>query len=419
MNAKKFLNEKHITELLLPRFLSYTKIFTTSDLQKADEGIQPSTETQIAFAQKLKDELIAIGVKDVLVTEFGYVCGRLYATNNSSSNSICLLAHMDTASDVSGKNVNPQIFENYDGSLIELKEGVYLDSTDDEFLKDCIGDTIITTDGSTLLGADDKAGIAEILTAIELLIKSGESHGQIEIIFSPDEETGHGMDNVPTDWITSKQCYTLDGGNLGEIETECFNAFKATVDFTGIAVHTGTARGKLVNAVSMASKFVSMLPQNESPETTDGYQGFYAPLAITGHIENASVDILLRDFSKDGMQRRIDSVLHIAKAIESIFVGGKIQVTFTQQYLNMKEELDKSPLVSQKLINAVKNVGIEPIFKPIRGGTDGSRLTEMGYPTPNIFTGGHNFHSRKEWASLSQMVCSVKVIQELIKQWAE
>lgn len=412
---------ENMYDTLLKRFVSYAKTWTTSDLEKADAGIMPSTDRQAAFARTLKDELISIGITDVTITEHAYVCARLPAAKGyENAPVIGFLAHMDTAEEVSGENVKPNVIENYDGSVLSIGNGIVLDPEKDAALAAAKGETIITTDGSTLLGADDKAGIAEIMTAMEALISDPASkHGPIEIIFSPDEETGHGMDYVPTDWLTAKQCYTLDGGHVGELETECFTAYKCDVNFTGVACHTGTARGIMANAITMASAFVSMLPQNESPEATDGYYGFYAPMDMTASIENAHVLLYLRDFTMEKMQRRLDTVDIIAKAIEARFKGGKVEVIHTKQYLNMKEELDKNPAVVEKLVQAAKLAGAEPVFSPIRGGTDGSRLTEMGIPTPNIFTGGHNFHSRSEWVSLNQMCTATKLVINLSMLWAE
>lgn len=406
---------------LLKRFISYAETCTASNLAKADEGIMPSTEQQAVFAETLKNELISIGITDVTITEHAYVCARLPASKGCEDSPVIgFLAHMDTAEKVSGENVKPCVIKNYDGSLLNVGNGIVLDPAKDEALAAAKGETIITTDGNTLLGADDKAGIAEIMTAMETLISDpAAKHGTIEILFSPDEETGHGMDHVPTDWLTAKQCYTLDGGHVGELETECFTAYKSDIHFTGVACHTGTARGVMVNAITMAARFVSMLPQNESPETTDGHEGFYAPMDMTASIENAHVLLYLRDFTMEKMQRRLNTVDAIAKAVEASFKGGKVEVTHTKQYLNMKEELDKNPAVVEKLIKAAVAAGIQPVFTPIRGGTDGSRLTEMGIPTPNIFTGGHNFHSRSEWVSLDQMNTAAKLIIELSKLWTE
>jgi len=412
---------ENIEKQLLDRFIRYVKTWTTSNQDNADNGIIPSEQREADFAQTLADELRKIGFSDVHVTEHAYVCGRLPASEGYEKVPVIgLLAHMDTVSEVSGKDVNPAVIEQYDGKPIAIGNGITLDPATDKDLADAKGQTIITTDGTTLLGADDKAGIAAIMTAIEkIAADSSFKHGAVEIIFSPDEETGHGMDFVPTDWLTAKQCYTLDGGKEGELEIECFNAYKSEITFTGISMHTGTARPGMVNAISMASSFVSMLPHGESPETTDGYQGFYAPMGISGHIEQSQVVLYLRDFSADGMKKRLDTVDLLAKAVEYKFPGGKTSVTHTKQYLNMKEELDKNPAVVEKLVKAAEAAGVKPTFNPIRGGTDGSRLSEMGIPTPNVFTGGHNFHSRSEWASLNQMMTAVKTVIELIRLWAE
>ena len=409
-------NEKNT---LLENFLSYIKIWTTSDSQKADEGIQPSTERQFDLANHIKNQLENLKIESH-ITKNGYLCARIPATKGyENCSSIGFLSHLDTASEVTGENVNPKIIENYDGKTIPLNDEVSIKIEENPELAKCKGQTIITTDGTTLLGADDKAGIAEIMTAIQILQDKNIPHGQIEIIFSPDEETGHGMDNVPLDWLESKQCYTVDGGDLGEIEAECFNAYKSEITFTGKALHTGSARPNMVNAVTMASKFVSMLPQNESPEATDGYLGFYAPMEISGSMESASVTVFLRDFEESGMKRRIETIDSLAQTCKVLFPNGNVEVKHTFQYKNMKQVLDKNPHVMQNLIEAVKNVGIEPVIRPIRGGTDGSRLSEMGIPTPNIFTGGHNFHSRTEWACLEQMEYSVNTILELIKIYSE
>lgn len=400
---------------LLNRFLKYTKIWTTSDSANADAQIFPSTENQQIFAQNLKEELSSLGLENVQVTEKSYVYAILKATEGfENSPSFCLLSHLDTSEEVSGKNVNPQVFENYDGSLISL-ENISIDSSGDEELSKIAntGDTLITTDGTTLLGADDKAGVAEIITAVEFLIQNKIPHGDIEILFSPDEETGHGMDFVPLNLLKSKHAYTVDGGSQGELETECFNASSATVTFFGKSTHTGTARKqKMINAVMMASKFLENLPHTEFPETTDGYEGFFAPIEISGSVEKAQVYILLRDFEESGIEKRIFQIKKIAESVE-FATGGKVSVQIKEQYKNMKNALEKSPETVELLKKAYENAGITPDFIPIRGGTDGSRLSEMGIPTPNIFTGGHNFHSRFEWASLNQMTQAVNVLINL------
>lgn len=412
----KYLSENHKAELL-ERFLKYVKIHTTGDCQAADKGIQPSARREFDLAELLASELKEFGLQNVQVTQHCYVYACLPASKGFEKvPAMCLLAHMDTACEVSGENVKPNVIEHYDGSIINLNCDISLDPAEDKALAQAAkeNDTIITTDGTTLLGADDKAGIAEIIAAIKFLTENPKiTHGKIEIIFSPDEETGHGMDNIPLNLLSSKRAYTVDGGHIGELEDECFNAWKSDVYFTGHSVHTGTAReGHLVNAVTASSWFVSNLPRHEAPETTDRMQGFYAPLEISASIEQAHIALLLRDFSKDGIKKRINFVDSLAKLSAEAF-GAQVKTVHTQQYLNMKEKMNEHPEVVENLYKAYREAGIEPVNIPIRGGTDGSRLTEIGIPTPNIFTGGHNYHSRNEWASLQQMTATVEVLINL------
>ncbi len=410
------MKTEELTSSLLERFLRFVQVWTTSDSISADSGNQPSTQRQFDLAHLLESELKSFGLEDVQITPHCYVYGRLPASTSCENlEPFCLLAHIDTVEEVSGENVNPQIHKNYDGKDILLKSGDILSAQNDQSLALSAKnhETIITSDGTTLLGADDKAGLAEIMTALEYLSKNPElPHGEIEVCFSPDEETGHGMDNVPLNLIKSKYAYTVDGGHIGELETECFNAFKSEVTFTGVSVHTGTARGKLVNAISMASNFVTNLPRQESPETTSGYEGFYAPMSIEGSIESAKVLLFLRDFDMENMEKRKALVESLASATALSF-GGKAEVIHSQQYLNMKDGFKNRPDVIEKLVASYKKAGVEPAFTPIRGGTDGSRLTEMGIPCPNIFTGGHNYHSRTEWASLEQMMKAVEILINL------
>ncbi len=403
-------------EKILQRFISYVKIWTTSDSIEADNGIQPSTDRQFDLARILEGQLKALGLKEVHLTDHCYVYGQLPPSQGLENlPSICLLAHMDTVEEVSGKDVNPQIHENYDGSKIILKEGVILDPVTDRDLY-AAGEnheTVVTTDGTTLLGADDKAGITAIMAMVEYFAaKPQVPHRKIEVMFSPDEETGHGMDNVPLDLISSKCAYTVDGGHIGELESQCFNAWKSLVTFTGKSKHTGSARPDMVNAIMMASSFLQNLPRGQAPETTDGIQGFYAPMDIQGSIESARVTLFLRDFTEEGMESRKKLVDQLAQTTAMVY-GGQAEVKHTFQYANMKEGLDKAPEVVENLIQAYKKAGIEPKFIPIRGGTDGSRLTEMGIPTPNIFTGGHNYHARTEWLSLEQMVKAAEILVHL------
>ncbi len=404
---------------LLERFLRYVKTYSESSSAEADKGVIPSTPQQKDFARMLASEMIAIGLTSVQITDFCYVYGVLPASAGCGKiPSFCMLSHLDTVDEVTGRNVNPSVHADYDGAVISLAGGGILDPSRDSALAQAAAerDTIITTDGTTLLGADDKAGIAAIMTAVSFIASHKEiRHGKIEVVFSPDEETGHGMDKVPLNLISSKRAYTVDGGHIGQLETECFNAVGTTVTFTGKAAHTGDARAAgMVNAVSMVSSFTANLPGRQSPETTDKRDGFYAPLELSGGIEKAEVYLLLRDFTRDGIEKRKKIVGQLAEAVAASF-GGSVEIVHKQQYLNMKDGLDAHPEVVQDLEKAYRNSGVEPVNTPIRGGTDGSRLTEMGIPTPNIFTGAHNFHSRTEWASLSQMSKAADIVINLAR----
>lgn len=414
----KFLkNNSPEAEQLAERFIRYAKIYSQSSSENADKGIIPSTPQQVEFAKTLSQELIDLGFQNVDVSEHSYVYANIPATKGfENAKPFCLLAHMDTVEEVSGLNVNPQVFKDYDGHIIQLKNNIVLDPEKIPALKQAAveKDTIITTDGTTLLGADDKAGITIIVSALKYLMSHPEiPHGLIEVMFSPDEETGHGMDKVPLEKLKSKFAYTVDGGHLGELESECFNAYRSNLVFTGCPSHTNAARANgMVNAISMASAFIQSLPRHEAPETTDGRLGFYCPLRFSGAMEEAQVSLFLRDFDKDNMERRKAMVEQLADAAASSF-GGKVKVEHIQQYLNMREGLEKVPYVKDILIKAFEECGVEPVMTPIRGGTDGSRLTEMGIPTPNIFTGAHNYHSASEWVSLSQMVKATDIVINL------
>ena len=379
-------NNDDYKKRLLERFLRYVKVWTESDGEAADRGVFPSTQRQFDLAKILESELKAMGLEQVQVTEDCYVYG--YMPGDGAP--ILLLAHMDTVDEVSGKEVQPVLTANG-------------------------GDTIISSDGTTLLGGDDKAGVAAIMSALEYLSEHPEvEHCPIEVIFSPDEETGHGMDKVPLSLIKSKSAYTVDGGSEGELECECFNAWAAQVDFTGKACHTGDAKaGGMINAGLMAAGFVSMLPEDMRPETTEGYEGFIALMEMKATIEKASAQFLLRAFNVEEIEQEKEILQETACKIEKIY-DGKVEVSFKQQYLNMKSELDKHPDVVKRLEKAYELAGVQIIRKPIRGGTDGSRLTEMGIPTPNIFTGGHEFHSRKEWVSLNSMSKAADVLINLL-----
>ncbi|MDR2481102.1 MAG: peptidase T [Spirochaetaceae bacterium] len=410
------LREKECAAGLIDRFMRYVKICTTSN---GYSSATPSTEEQWELAKLLVEELKSIGIDDIELTSACYVIARVPSNSAHDLPAIGFLAHIDTSPDVNGKNVTP-ILEEYNGLAIQLKEGVVLDPASDSDLAAHKGKSIIHTDGTSLLGADDKAGIAEIMTALAYLLAHPEiKRPPLEIIFSPDEETGNGLAELPFDKLKSKFCYTLDGGPSPEIEAECFNAYSAVVQFYGNVIHPGSARGKLTNAAVMAAYFASLIPRSESPEATDGYYGYYCVTKIEGAQEKAHIELLIRDFEQEGITRRLTALVSFARATEAAFPGGKIKIETKSSYFNMKEKINAEPAVMEKLIAACRNTGIEPVLKPIRGGTDGSRLTELGIPTPNIFTGARNFHSRKEWASLDEMLAAVRLIVELTKLWAD
>ncbi len=403
-------------EQILERFVRYAGITTTSDAHK-DEC--PTTECQWDLLHLLEKELGELGLTDISLNENGYLIARLESNIERDVPVIGFMAHVDTSSDVSGTDVKPQIHENYDGKPIVLKNGVVISPDEDRHLSKYRGHTIITSDGTTLLGADDKAGVAEIMTAVKYFIDNPEEpHGTIEIIFTPDEETGKGMDRFPLEKLKSVFCYTLDGGEEGEVDSECFNAYGVDVKFEGRVIHLGDARGRLVNAVTMASAFIQMLPQAESPEATDERWGYYCPLELKAELSDASLSVYLRDFELGEIERRIEALKVFAKAIEARFPGGKVSVTEKKQYLNMREHMDKVPEGMAYLMKAAEKAGVVTKPEIIRGGTDGARLSEMGIPTPNVYTGGHNFHSYKEWAVLSTMEKSCKTVINLVKLWA-
>jgi tripeptide aminopeptidase len=297
---------------------------------------------------------------------------------------------------------------------------LFLDSVQEPDLAAQKGKAIIHSSGGTLLGGDDKAGLAEIMAAVEYLVTHPDmSHGPVEIIFTPDEETGKGLPEFPLEKLKSAVCYTLDGNKMGEIEAECFNAWKVDIECKGKSIHLGAARGILANAALMAASYAAMLPRSESPEATDGYFGYYCLTEMSGNLESAQLEIFLRDFESEGIKRRITALEAIAKTIEAQFPNGQVIVKTSPQYYNMKEKIDAKPQALERLKTSLENIGIECQLTPIRGGTDGSRLTEMGIPTPNIFTGGRNFHSRLEWVAVSEMCAACRVVLELIRLWGE
>jgi tripeptide aminopeptidase len=410
------MDEKMIGERLRVRFTRYARICTTSDRHAAHT---PTSEGQWELARLLAEELRGLGVADVELTAHCYVIARVPAANaDGAAPVIAFLAHLDTSSEVSGRGVNV-IAESYEGGLVPLSDGLVLDPACEEGLATQKGKIIIHSDGKTLLGADDKAGIAEIMTALEYLLSHPElPRPPLEILFSPDEETGKGLPELPREALRARFCYTLDGGAAPEIETECFNAYAATVSFTGKVFHPGAARGRLVNAASMAAFFVTLLPRSESPEATDGYYGYYCVTEMAGTHEASRLEIIIRDFERVGIERRLAALEVFARTVEAAFPGGTVHIVSEESYANMKEKIDTAPEACATLREAGRALGVELCKKPIRGGTDGARLTELGIPTPNIFTGGRNFHSRLEWAALDEMVLATRLVIELARLWA-
>ena len=386
-------NNEEEKNKMLERFCRYVKIWSESDSNAAEKGIFPSSECQWDFARILENEIKNLGIKDVCLDENCYLIAKIPSSIEKEKESIptiLLMAHIDTVDEVTGKNVNPVI----------IKEGQ---------------DTIVKSDGTTLLGADDKAGVTAIMSTLAYLQEHKEiKHGPIEIMFSPDEETGHGMDKVPLEKLNADFAITVDGGDIGELESECFNAFAASVKFTGKACHTGNAKAEgMINAATLASNFVAGLPHEKSPECSQDYQGFISPMEIRASIESSEIQLLLRAFTMEEIEEEKKIIQDKANEVIKKF-GGNVEVTFKQQYLNMKDKMNEHPEVMQTLRKAFKDCDVEIKEVPIRGGTDGSRLTEMGIPTPNIFTGAHEFHSRKEWLSLNQMAKAADILLNIV-----
>lgn len=401
------------------RFLEYVKVDTKSD---ETTRTTPSTKGQLELGKILEKELKEIGLSDVFVDEFGYV----YATLKGNSDkkdipTIGFISHMDTAPDMSGKDVNPQIVKNYDGNIVVLNKelDIKLDPKELPELKNYIGKTLITTDGTTLLGADDKAGISEIVTAMEYLINNKDiKHGDIKICFTPDEEIGEGADHFNVKGFDADFAYTLDGGPIGELEFENFNAASAKVNIKGKNVHPGSAKGKMINSILVAHEFVSLLPQDEVPEKTEGYEGFSFLLGIEGSVENTQMSFIIRDFFDEGFEKKKQQFEDIAEKLNAKY-GDIISVEIKEQYRNMKEKIEPVMHIVDTAKKAMEMADIVPKIQPIRGGTDGARLSFMGLPTPNIFTGGENFHGRYEYIAIESMEKAVETIINIVKLYSE
>ena len=402
------------------RFLKYVKYDTQSD---EDSETCPSTEKQKLLLEELVKELNEMGLQDVDLDENGYLMATLPGNSEKDVPVIGLIAHVDTAPAVSGKNVNPIIHNNYQGGDILLSEssGKVIEADKNPELKDLIGLDIITTDGSTLLGADDKAGVAEIIDAINYFINHPDTkHGSVRIGFTPDEEIGRGADKFDVKKFGAKYAYTIDGGTRGEIETETFSADAVVIKFNGINVHPGYAKGKLVNSMKITAHFLEMLPKDKlSPETTEGREGYVHPVSINGNEEQTVVKFIIRDFIDEKLKEYEDLLKKLCEKTVANFTGSNFEFEVIEQYRNMKYILKNHPEVEVNAIESLKRCGITPIQSAIRGGTDGSRLSYMGLPTPNLFAGGHNFHANTEYVAIQDMEASVKNIVTLIEIWEE
>ena len=374
------------------------------------------------MARLLRERLRGIGIVDVQLTDACFLIARLPASAGRSdavgSDVIGFLAHLDTTEDFNGADVRPQVHVDWDGAPIRLGEHWALDPAEHAGLLPYRGQTIITASGDTLLGADDKAGMAEIVTAAAYLQDHPEiAHGPLELIFTPDEENGMGMRCFPHERSQARYCYTIDGGAEGGIEAECFNAYVVEVRFEGYSIHPGTARGTMVNPIGMAATLLGFVPQSESPEATDGRYGFYCPTEIEGDLGSARLTFLIRDFDRDAAQRAHRGAARRGRRAGACLPGGRVRLKVAQQYLNMHAGLQEPPQLLEYARQAVRDSGIEPRMLAIRGGTDGAQLTEMGIPTPNIFSGACNMHGRFEWVALPAMVRAVQVIVNLARLW--
>jgi len=411
-NRTPGLSEK--TELM-ERFITYAQIDTQSD---ADSETCPSTGKQLDLARLLVDELKRIGMQDVTLDANGYVMATLPANTDKDVPTIGFISHMDTATDFTGTNVRPQVRDNYDGGPIVLNEALGIVLSPDDFpeLAGYKGHTLITTDGTTLLGADDKAGIAEIVTAMAFLIRHPEiKHGRVRVAFTPDEEIGRGAHRFDVAAFGAKYAYTMDGGPLGELEYESFNAAQAKLTVKGTNVHPGTAKGKMVHAAKIAMEFHGRLPAAEAPEFTEGYEGFFHLISFQGTAEEAKLVYIIRDHDRDLFNSRKELVSAIADEFKRRYGDERIVLELKDQYYNMRERIEPVKHIVDIAAQAMRNLGIEPVIKPIRGGTDGSQLSFMGLPTPNIFAGGENFHGKFEYVSADTMLQAVRVIVEIAR----
>jgi tripeptide aminopeptidase len=413
------MDTRNIMDKLTDRFISYTKIHTTSDPASTTF---PSTGRQKHFAEILAGELIEIGLSDVEIDENGYVMATLPANTGGEMPVVGFVAHMDTSPDFSGENVQPQIIRNYNGIplILNKEKGITLDPAEFPELEKCIGLDLITTDGTTLLGADDKAGIAEIITAMEILVHSTEiKHGKIRICFTPDEEIGHGADHFDVQKFGADFAYTLDGSELGELEYENFNAALANLKIQGKSVHPGTAKNKMVNSMIVGHRIIGMLPPSQRPEHTEGMEGFFHLVGFTGSVDHTELGFIIRDHDVKKFLQKKEMLSGIVDLLNKEYGNSPIKLEMADQYYNMRQKIEPVMYVIDLAKQAMAEAGIEPKIKAIRGGTDGARLSYMGLPCPNLFAGGMNFHGPFEFVPVQYMEKAVEVILNICKLTAQ
>ena len=402
-------------ENLIKRFVKYAKVHTTSS---EDSETVPSTEIQKDLGKILVEDLKEIGLSDAYMDDKGYVYATLKANTDKKLKKIGFIAHMDTSPAASGENVNPQIHRNYDGEdiVVNKEKNIVLSPNEFSILSEKLGKTIITSDGTTLLGADDKAGITEIIEALKYIIENPEiEHSDIKVCFTPDEEVGRGADFFDVEGFNTDFAYTVDGGEIGELEYENFNASSVDIKIIGKSVHPGSAYNVMINAAAVATEFHSMVPQNEVPEKTKGYEGFYMLTYIGGEVDEAKLSYILRDFDLDGLNQRKAKIEEITKTLQQKYGEDRIIVEIKDSYYNMKEKIEPVMYIIDLAKKAMKDADIEPKIVPIRGGTDGARISYMGIPTPNLFTGGYNFHGYYEYAVAEEMEKAKEVIINIVK----
>ena len=408
-------------EQILEKFLRYVVIDTQAD---DSSETTPSTQKQFNLAKVLVEELKTFGIKEIELDEHCYVYATIPSNINSDKKipTIGFLAHLDTSPDSPGNNVKPNVINDYQGGDIILQENkdVIIAFNENPGLKNCIGHTIVTSDGSTLLGSDDKSGITAIMQMTQFLFENPDvKHGEIKICFTPDEEIGRGTKYIDFKKLSCQYAYTIDGDLPGELNKETFSADGAVINITGRDIHPGMAKDIMINAGRVMGDILSRLPKDMAPETTDGYQPFIHPHSCSASVLKAQIKFLLRDFKTEGLIKQKELLEKIIQEVQQLYPKSKIELEITTQYRNMNDSLEKQPNGLYYLWEAAERTGIKPYWKPIRGGTDGSRLTEMGLPTPNIYTGGQNFHSRTEWVSIDALEQSVKTIINLVQIWVE